>query len=258
MAVKKYTDLIDDQYGISDDCVKELSVLRRLTSPYLIQVLAVGVIDHHCYLAMELGQIDLFQEIIDWSVDHRPFDPVLVHQYTVEILRGVSYLHRIGLVHCDLKTSNVIIGQDHHLKLIDFGIAQWKRLPYEIQTHEIYTIGYRSVEHLLGDDCARPSSDLWAVGCLVAELVGRHPLFPDYEHPLDNIFQMLGDPRLNGWPGVTQFIDDQLLNTYHFNDQAPFPYPQADSWVNQVIIQTLQYSPNQRTPARILLEDEKK
>lgn len=65
---------------------------------------------------------------------------------------------------------------------------------------------HRPPELLLGADRYGPEVDAWSVGCILAELLGRKPIFPGSNEPdqLHKIFSVLGFPREEDWPGVSQ------------------------------------------------------
>ena len=64
------------------------------------------------------------------------------------------------------------------LKLGDFGLARAFGIPVRKYTHEVVTLWYRSPEILLGGKQYSTPVDIWSVGCIFAEMVNLHPLFP--------------------------------------------------------------------------------
>ena len=95
------------------------------------------------------------------------------------------------------------------LKLADFGLARAFGIPLRTYTHEVVTLWYRSPEILLGSKHYSTAVDMWSVGCIFAEMVNRHPLFPG-DSEIDEIFRIfrtLGTPNEETWPGVTKFPD---------------------------------------------------
>jgi len=94
----------------------------------------------------------------------------------MEILKGLSYLHKTGLVHRDIKPSNILISSYGHVKIGDFGLCRVAQ-PGPI-TPEPATRWYRAPELLLGERSCSAESDIWSAGCVFAEMFNYSPLYP--------------------------------------------------------------------------------
>jgi serine/threonine protein kinase len=105
-----------------------------------------------------------------------------------------------------MKPQNLLINQQGHLKLADFGLARAFTIPLRNYTHEVVTLWYRAPEILLGSKMYSLPIDIWSAGCIVAEMMTRKALFPgDSEvDELFSIFRVLGTPTDEVFPGVTQ------------------------------------------------------
>lgn len=154
---------------------QEFRTLASLRHPHIVSVLDYGFDHHHQpYFTMELldGAIPL-----DKAAYGQPF-PVKV-SLLLQSLQALTYLHRRGVLHRDIKLSNIlVISSPHgpHVKLLDFGLAVLARQQKNEDAEVAGTIGYIAPEILVG---AQPSeaSDLFAVGVMAHELlVGAHPL----------------------------------------------------------------------------------
>lgn len=102
----------------------------------------------------------------------------------------------------DLKPSNLLISSKGELKLADFGLAKLFGSPDRRYTPQCVTRWYRAPELLFGSEQYGPSVDIWAVGCIFAELMLRTPYFPG-ENDIDQlgkIFAALGTPTEEQWP----------------------------------------------------------
>lgn len=144
-----------------------------------------------------------------------------------QILQGINYLHRNWIIHRDLKPSNILVtGQDKPVnergcvKIADFGLARLFQAPLRPLTDVdavVVTIWYRAPELLLGAKHYTKAIDLWAIGCIFAELITSKPLFQGQERErkgddrnpfqsdqIDKIFRILGKPTAELWPGIVE------------------------------------------------------
>jgi serine/threonine protein kinase len=113
----------------------------------------------------------------------------------VQILRGLKYVHSADVLHRDLKPSNLLLNASCDLKICDFGLARTNEAPTNM-TEYVVTRWYRAPELLLNAECYTPAIDMWSVGCIIAEMLGRRPAFPgkDYLDQLKLIVRGLGAP----------------------------------------------------------------
>lgn len=96
-----------------------------------------------------------------------------------QILEGIEYLHEKGFLHRDLKPENFVINsQTLEVKIIDLGTIKDIRSTSPPYSTYISTRWYRAPECVLRSDSYGPPSDIFAIGCLVAELFNGVPLFP--------------------------------------------------------------------------------
>lgn len=120
------------------------------------------------------------------SDDHVQF---LVYQ----VLRAMKYIHSAGIIHRDLKPSNIAVNEDCELKILDFGLA---RHTDDQMTGYVATRWYRAPEIMLNWMHYNQTVDIWSVGCIMAEMLTGHPLFPGTDHidQLTKILSLVGSP----------------------------------------------------------------
>ncbi|XP_030323588.1 cyclin-dependent kinase 7 isoform X3 [Calypte anna] len=132
-----------------------------------------------------------------------------IKAYMLMTLQGLEYLHQHWILHRDLKPNNLLLDENGVLKLADFGLAKSFGSPNRVYTHQVVTRWYRAPELLFGARMYGVGVDMWAVGCILAELLLRMPFLPgdsDLDQ-LTRIFETLGTPTEEQWPGMTSLPD---------------------------------------------------
>lgn len=96
-----------------------------------------------------------------------------------QLLRGLDHCHNCGILHRDIKGSNLLIDNNGILKIADFGLASFYD-PRQSQplTSRVVTLWYRPPELLLGATYYGTAVDLWSAGCILAELYAGKPIMP--------------------------------------------------------------------------------
>lgn len=197
---------------------REAKLMARLRHPAIVKVHGFGVIDDgRPYLVLEL--IDDAITLTDFLADEGPLTARHAARLMLPIVGALAEAHQNGIVHRDLKPDNILIqrapGVEAQLRLIDFGIAAWdgpaaQRLT---RTGELFgTPAYMSPEHSMGTISAGPPSDVWAMGCILYEMVvGRVP-FAGPNVP-STLFKIANEPtpELTGFPSdFAELIGDCL------------------------------------------------
>lgn len=170
-------------------------------------------------MVFEYAEHDLLQIIHHHTQAQRhPIPAPTVRSILFQLLNGLLYLHRNWVLHRDLKPANIMVTSGGSVKIGDLGLA---RLFYK-PLHSLFsgdkvvvTIWYRAPELLLGSRHYTPSIDMWAVGCIFAELLSLRPIFKGEEAKMDSkkvvpfqrnqmqkIVEILGMPTKEKWPGL--------------------------------------------------------
>ena len=121
----------------------------------------------------------------------RQLPPMLcVKLYVYQMCRSLAYLHSVGICHRDIKPQNLLVdSQSHVLKLCDFGSAKSLQ-PGEPSVSYICSRYYRAPELIFGSTEYTTAIDVWSAGCVAAELLLGHPLFPG-ETGVDQLVEII-------------------------------------------------------------------
>jgi len=138
------------------------------------------------YLVFEYVDHTVLEELEDHPKG-LPIDTARNHIY--QVLKGIEFCHQNNILHRDVKPENVLVSKLGVVKLCDFGFARLMAAPGEVYTDYVATRWYRAPELLIGDTQYGKEVDIWAIGCLYAEMASGDPLFPG-ESDIDQLFQI--------------------------------------------------------------------
>lgn len=176
----------------------------------------------------------------------------------MQLLRGLKYIHSANILHRDLKPGNLLINSNCDLKICDFGLARTNNSKGQFMTEYVVTRWYRAPELLLCCDNYGTSIDVWSVGCIFAELLGRKPIFPGSEclNQLKLIINILGSQREDD----LKFIDNPKASKYiqslPYTCGTPFSrlYPGAPPLAIDLLQKMLVFDPSKRITVTQALE----
>jgi cyclin-dependent kinase 7 len=157
-------------------------------------------------LALEFYEADMEMMVHDRQVVFTPAD---IKSWMLMILRGLEYCHQRNIIHRDLKPNNLLIAADGNIKIADFGLARNFGFPIEPMTSQVVTRWYRAPELLFGARYYMGAVDVWAAGCVFAEMMLRTPFLVAETDmgQLKTMFQALGTPTEEDWPSMTSLPD---------------------------------------------------
>jgi len=125
------------------------------------------------YLVLECMQSDLHKVI---HSNNQLSDKPIAY-ITYQMLCGLKYMHSANIIHRDLKPANILLNGDCKAKICDLGLARGLAEEDDLLTEYVVTRWYRAPEVVVSARRYNQSVDMWAVGCILAEMYLKHPIF---------------------------------------------------------------------------------
>ena len=200
VAIKK----LKQRYAQWEKCVglPEVETLLKFHHPNIIKLLEVIKERDEVFLVFECMDRNVYQLMKDSDLELTQ-----VRNIVLQTLQGLHYIHAKGLFHRDLKPENLLESQGT-VKIADFGLAKRVSAPFPF-TDYVSTRWYRAPEIIVGAEDYGPSVDIFALGCIFAELVTRAPLFPGRNEAdqLQRELALLGTPAHADYPLFHRLAD---------------------------------------------------
>lgn len=244
----KQMRLEQEEEGIPVTALREIALMKNLQHINIVQLLEVISSKNSLTMVSEYLEYDL-RKYIEFSKAgiHAP----LLKSYAFQLLCGICYLHSNRIIHRDMKPQNLLINKEGFLKICDFGLARKFNIPPRQYTNEVVTLWYRPVELLMHAPIYDIAIDIWGIGCIIAEMVSGSPLFPgDSEiDELHKIFEVLGTPTEETWPGFTKLPGYNGLIPHHEPKDLKTVLGTEDDSLIDLLKQLLELNPSKRISA---------
>ncbi|KAG4077298.1 hypothetical protein HA402_009927 [Bradysia odoriphaga] len=256
VALKKVR-MDQEKDGLPVSGLREIHILKKCSHENIVRLkeVVVGRSLESIFLAMEYCEQDLASLLDNMTT---PFSESQVKCIVLQVLKGLKYLHSNFIVHRDLKVSNLLLTErTGAVKIADFGLARYFGIPPKPMTPHVVTLWYRAPELLLGSTSHNTPIDMWAVGCILGELLGHKPLLPGTSEisQLELIIDLLGTPSENIWPEFSKLpaMQNFSLKQQPYNNLKP-----RFSWLSVTGLRLLNflfmYDPKKRATAEECLQ----
>ena len=202
VAIKRISNLFES-IGDGKRILREIRLMRYLKSEQILKISDMEVPRNYknfneIYIISPLFDKDL-ERILRAGVELKDEH---VKYFLYQILCGLKYMHSASILHRDLKPANILVQESCDLVLCDLGLARYIHADSNNSTNSalteyVVTRWYRAPELVLCGDVYGTAVDMWACGCILAELLLGRVLFPgkDFRHQVELICNSIGKPN---------------------------------------------------------------
>lgn len=204
----------DSPEGIPSTTIREITNLKYCSHPNILSLINVYFYQDQIELVLDCCESDLRNFINKYQDIPKTYNKETIKNIIYQIIKGVSFMHSQAIVHRDLKPGNILIDVSSlEVKIGDFGFSRKLSIPTRRYTREVSTLWYRAPELLLGSPLYSFGIDIWGIGCILAELVMKEPLFEGNSEieELKMMFNVFGTFNDRLFPGF-----EKVLNTNKF------------------------------------------
>jgi len=247
--------------GVPEMVLREIGMLKAL-GPHANILQLLDVFPSHCdgrrfWLCFESCQSDLKQYM---RAQNYQLSAACIRSLTHQMLTGLAWCHAHSVLHRDLKPQHLLVDTRRGgLQSLKIGAFRSARVvdPTSGRTYTfpVVTRWYRAPELLLGETQYTSAIDVWSAGCIVAEMLSGHPLFPGHAEidELFQIFRTLGTPTDATWPGVSALpaFNEDFPKWKRKPPRQAMPHPDRlnDAGVD-LVVRCLSYAPSARPTAQ--------
>jgi len=201
------------------------------------------------YLILDYMETDLHNVIRAkiLTMDHIRF-------IATQLFRAVRYVHSGEIIHRDIKPANILVDADCHINLIDFGLA--RSIAFDsngqqpILTEYAATRWYRAPEILLGGKVYSKAVDMWALGCVLGEMLAGRPLFPGTStlNQIERILEFTGAPSKEDIEAIESPLASDILSTLEISKARTINsyFPKVEDSELDLIKGLLEFNPKKR------------
>jgi len=244
----------EDAY-VSKNMRREGKLLQMIIHPNIIQLYELMETENSYYLVTELCEGG---DLMDYICARKYLSEVCTRKFIRQIISAVDYLHRIGILHRDLKIENLLLDKNLNIKLIDFGLSNYTKS--ELCITQCGSPAYAAPE-LLAHKKYGSKVDVWSIGVnMYAMLTGNLP-FTVEPFNIKSLYNKMMKNEMNAIPehlsktgeellrkllnpdplkriSLKEAMEHAWLNEGYANPLKPFPYPNkpTEEQVNPTIL----------------------
>ncbi|CAD8122713.1 unnamed protein product [Paramecium sonneborni] len=254
VAIKK----MKQKYHNFDECtnLREVKALLKLQNhPNIVKLKEIFLDNDTLCLVFEFVEKSIYQMYTQQKEMGKIISEDQIKSIIYQVANGLSYMHKHGYFHRDLKPENMLVTNNGVVKIIDLGCAREirSRPPY---TDYIATRWYRAPEILLKQANYNSPVDIFALGCIMAELFLNRPLFQGNSEleQFNKILSTLGTFTQQEWPEGGRLVSQMGLALAQFQPlQLQQLIPNASTEAINLLTQMIRWDPNKRITATQML-----
>ncbi|KAK8882758.1 hypothetical protein M9Y10_045399 [Tritrichomonas musculus] len=223
--------VIDLDLCLQDDFLphfkNELTIHSRIRHPSITQLRDVLLDQDNVYIILELCDGGDLNEIVQ---DANGLDEPAAKHYFYEIISALSYIHKLGIAHRDIKLENVLITQDDHAKLTDFGLCKQGDGSSPMMT-TCGTLVYAAPEIIEEKPYDGTKVDIWSAGIVLYAMITCHfPWATEENLPPDKLMaetaRQIQDGEIDMPEDISYELQNLLSNMLNID---PLQRPTAES-----------------------------
>ncbi|CAD8122673.1 unnamed protein product [Paramecium sonneborni] len=186
-----------------DQFEQEILVLSKLDHPNIVKYLGMEQTQNHINLFLEHVSGGSIKSLLE---RYGKFPENLVQVYTKQILQGIEYLHKHGIIHRDIKGANILVDSTGICKLADFGSS--KRLSFAKEECKTFTgtPNWMAPEVINGKGHGR-FADIWSLGCTIIEMLTGKPPWCD---ETKNQYQIIMEVMKGSPPNIPSHLSSSI------------------------------------------------
>jgi len=242
--------------GVPISTLREISLLKELNHINIVKLKDVVHHKKNIILVFEYVETDL--KCILQKNNNKGLAPELVKSLLYQLLKGIQFIHKMKILHRDIKSENLLVSKDNVLKITDFGLARGYGLPIKNFRDDVVSLWYRAPDILLGNEEYERSVDMWSIGCIFAEMVSGGIFFRGIseKNQIQKIFEILGTPNEKDYPKYkeyknwTKYKEEEVYLPQDLNKV----FPNLDANGIDLLKKLLEYDPEKRILAPEALE----
>ena len=185
---KDYQNKINNNFNLKSillKFIKEIDIISNLRHPNIVLFMGASISNNNCYLITEyIENGNLFDLLhkkkLPIEINFNKFDIKFTTNLAYEIALSIKYLHSRNITHCDLKSSNILLDKDFHVKLTDFGLSKIVNIMYDNENDKKGKFG---TTHWMPPEIMKSlkyeeKSDVFSYGMILYEIIsGKIPYY---------------------------------------------------------------------------------